>query len=300
MTLQQLKYITTIADLGSISKASEQLYVSQPSISSALKELETEINIKLFSRTNRGLAITLEGIEFLSYARQILEQFNLLEDKYIKKAKVKKKFGISTQHYSFVVKAFINMVENYDLDNYEFALRETKTYEVIDDVRFFRSELGIIYMNNFNKTVLSRVINDYDLQFNELFECDIYVYVAKSNPLAKQKTIEIKQLEEYPCLSFEQGVQNSLYFSEEVLSNFHYKKLIKANDRATMLNLMRGLNAYTLCSGIISEELNGLEYIAIPLNSNEKMKIGYIKNNSMELSDISKNFLKEIYELVNN
>lgn len=299
MTLQQLKYIITIANEGSLSKASEKEFVSQPSMSAMLKELENEIGIKLFNRTNRGLVITTQGVEFLAYARQVVEQFSLIENKYINKQVTKKIFNISTQHYSFAIKAFINMVNNqeFDMQKYEFAIRETKTHEVIDDVKYLKSEIGVLYLNDFNQTVISRFLKDYSLEFIELFKCNIYVYLHKDNPLAIEKTINFEDLQKYPNLSFEQGDFNSFYFAEEVFSTYDYSQKIRVNDRATMLNLMKGLNGYTLCSGIISQDLNGQDYTAIPLDCDEVMSIGYIKKINIPLSDLARKYIDEIIKI---
>lgn len=294
MTLQQLKYMIAIAENGTLSKAAEQSFISQPSLSESLKELEKELGIQLFTRTNRGLLITTDGSEFLAYARQVVEQYSLLEGKYIKKENTRKKFAISTQHYSFAVKAFIEMAKRFNIDEYNFAIRETKTHEVIDDVREFRSELGILYLNTFNKKILGRFFKDYNLEFHPLFSCRVYVYLWEGHPLRKNECITLEELQEYPHLSFEQGIYNSFYFAEEVLSDVNYKQVIKANDRATMLNLMKGLNAYTLCSGIISEDLNGGEYRAIPLDSEEMMEIGYIKKDGIPVSELGTIYLKEL------
>ena len=238
MTLTQLRYIIAIADTGSMNEAAKSLFISQPSLSLAVKELEKEIGTELFKRSNRGVSVTQEGMEFLSYARQVVEQYQLMESRYIEKKNIKKKFGVSMQHYTFAVNAFVEMVKQFGMDEYEFAVRETKTYEVIQDVKDFHSEIGILYMNEFNKKVLSKMLQESGLEFHPLLECGIYVYMWKGHPLADKEEISIEELEEYPCLSFEQGEYNSFYFAEEVLSTYEYKRLIKANDRATMLNLM--------------------------------------------------------------
>lgn len=299
MTLQQLKYIITIANEGSLSKASEKEFISQPSMSAMLKELENEIGIKLFNRTNRGLVITAQGDEFLAYARQVVEQYSLIENKYINKSVSKKTFNISTQHYSFAIKAFINMINNqhFDMQKYEFAIRETKTHEVIDDVRHLKSEIGVLYLNHFNKTIISKFLKEYSLEFVELFVCNIYVYIYKDNPLSTQEKITFEDLQKYPNLAFEQGEFNSFYFAEEVFSTYDFKQKIRVNDRATMLNLMRGLNGYTLCSGIISQDLNGEDYKAIPLDSDEVMSIGYIKKESIPLTDLALKYIDEIKKI---
>ncbi len=300
MTLQQLKYIIAIANQGSLSKASEKEHISQPSMSAVLKDVEFEIGLSLFTRTNRGLTITPQGEEFLAYARQVVEQYSLIENKYINKQQNKQIFNISSQHYSFAVKAFINMVntKSFDIQKYEFAIRETKTHEVIDDVKNLKSEIGILYLNHFNKTILNKFLKEHDLEFTELFECNIFVYLYRKNPLAQQDKITLEDLQNYPNLSFEQGEHNSFYFAEEVFSTYDYKQKIKVNDRATMLNLMRGLNGYTLCSGIISQDLNGKDYKAIPLDSQEVMTIGYIKKSKLPLSDLALKYICELKKLL--
>lgn len=298
MTLQQLKYITYLAETCSINKASKLAFISQPSMSTALKDIETEIETKLFNRNNKGLVITKEGIEFLSYTKQIIQQYSLLEDKYLNNKNSKKNFSISTQHYSFAVKAFINMANFYDTVDYELSINETKTHEVIEDVKCLHSEIGILYINDFNKQILNRIFQESEIEFKSLCICDVYVYMWNKNPLANEPVIDLEQLEPYPCLSFDQGKENSFYFSEEVLSTHNHKRIIKVNDRGTMLNLMKGLGGYTFCSGIISEELNGDEYVAIPLSSKEKMEIGYIKKTSMELSELAMKYLEEFKKLI--
>lgn len=294
MTLTQLNYAITVANANSMNEAARSLFISQPSLSAAIKELEEEIGVELFRRTNRGISLTPEGEEFIGYARQVTEQYRLIESRYISKEKIKKKFGVSTQHYTFAVNAFVEMVKQFGMDEYEFAIHETKTYDVIEDVKNFRSEIGILYVNDFNKKVLTKLFHEYNLEFHELLNCGIYVYMWKGHPLARQEEIALEELDEYPCLSFEQGTYNSFYFAEEVLSTYDYKRLIKANDRATLLNLMVGLNGYTLCSGIICEELNGSDYCAVKLKSDEMMTIGYLVRKGVAISELGQKYLEEI------
>ena len=294
MTLQQLRYAVSVANNKSMNKAAEEMFITQPNLSSSIKDLEEEIGIEMFLRSNRGVVITPEGEEFLAYARQMIDMYSLIEDKYIEKKSLKKKFSVSMQHYTFAVEAFMNIARDYGMEDYEFAVHETKTFEVIDNVKKQKSEIGVLYLNDFNEKALRKVFRDNQLEFVELFDCDIYVYLAKSNPLAQKEIIDFEDLTEYPCLSFDQGDYNSFYFAEEVYSTYDYKKLIKANDRATLLNLMVGLNAYTLCSGIICEELNGDGYDAIPLNTSDTMTIGYIKKKNMPLSQLGKKYIEEL------
>ena len=294
MTLTQLRYVITVASVDSMSEGARILFISQPSLSASVKELETEIGIELFRRTNRGISLTPEGEEFIGYARQVVEQYELMESKYIEKEKIKKKFSVSMQHYTFAVNAFVEMVKQFGMDEYEFAVRETKTYDVIEDVKNFKSEIGILYVNNFNRNVLEKLFRESNLEFHEILKCHIYVYLWKGHPLAVKESITLKDLEEYPCLSFDQGSNNSFYFAEEVLSTYEYKRLIKANDRATMLNLMVGLNGYTLCSGIICEDLNGSDYCAVKLQSDEVMTIGYLARKGIAISPLGRKYLEEI------
>ena len=298
MTLQQLRYVIEVAKTGSMNVAAKQLFVSQPSLSMAIRELENDVHISIFERTTKGVVITAEGEEFLGYARQIINQVELLEDKYIEAGQIKKKFGVSAQHYSFAVKAFVEMVKGFDMDKYEFAIREARTYDVIHDVVTGKSEIGILYTNEFNEKVLNKIFKDNQLEFINLFTCQGYAYLWKNHPLAGKKVIALEELQDYPCLSFEQGDNNSFYFAEEILSTYDFKKTIKSNDRATNLNLMVGLNAFTLCSGIICEELNGSDYIAVKLAEEVTMDIGYIKRAHMNISEIGELYIEEIKKYV--
>lgn len=299
MTLQQLKYALAIADCGSMNEAAKQLFLSQPSLSENMKELETEIGLQIFLRSNRGIVITPEGEEFLGYARQVTEQFGLLSAKYIEK-KTKEKFSVSMQHYTFAVKAFVETVKAVGMEQYEFAVHETTTYDVIENVKNFKSEIGVLYLNDFNEKVMTKIIRENGLEFTELFCCDTYVYLWSGHPLAGQKQISMSELDEYPCLSFDQGRHNSLYLAEEMKSTYEYKRLIKANDRATLLNLMVGINAYTLCSGMICQELNGGDYIAIPLVESERMRLGYVKRKGAKISHIGERYIAELEKYKEN
>jgi len=294
MTLTQLKYAITVANASSMNEAARSLFISQPSLSTAIKDLEEEIGVEIFRRTNRGISLTPEGEEFIGYARQVVEQYRLIESKYVAKEKIRKKFGVSMQHYTFAVNAFVEMVKQFGMDEYEFAVHETRTYDVIEDVKNFRSEIGILYLNDFNRKVLTKLFHECNLEFHKILKCGIYVYMWKGHPLAGKKEIAIEELDEYPCLSFEQGNYNSFYFAEEVLSTYEYKRLIKANDRATLLNLMVGLNGYTMCSGIICEELNGSDYCAVKLKSDEVMTIGYLVRKGVTISPLGQKYLEEI------
>lgn len=299
MTLIQLHYLIVIAETNSLNKAAEQLYVSQPSLTSAIKELEKELGVTLLYRSGRGVTLTNDGVEFLLYAKQLYSQYEAVLEKYGMGGAHKKKFGVSTQHYSFAVKAFVDMAKEFDMSRYEFAVRETRTAEVIRDVSTMKSEIGILYLCDFNRKSMEKLLKSASLEFHHLIECQAYVYIWKKHPLAKEKTIQFEQLNGYPCLSFEQGENSSFYFAEEILSTNEYSQVIKTNDRATMLNLMVGLNGYTLCSGIICEELNGSDYIAVPFQEDEQnlnivMEIGYVVRKNTILSKMGESYVDKL------
>ena len=281
MTLQQLRYVIGIAKVGSFNKAAENLFISQPSLTAAIRDLEEEIGIVIFNRTSRGVSLTPDGEEFVAQANQLYHHYETLRGRYDKAVQQKKKFAVSTQHYSFAVKSFVEMVKKFNIDEYEFALRETKTKDVIDDVAGLKSEIGILYLSNFNRKYINYLFKERDLEFHHLIDCKAYAYMWKNHPLATRKSVNLMDLSQYPCLSFEQSESGSYYFAEEILSTNEYHRTIKANDRATMLNLMVGLNGYTLCSGIISEEINGSDYVAVPFKDakgedDRTMEIGYV------------------------
>lgn len=302
MTLQQLKYAITISETGSLNKAAETLYISQPSLTTAIQELEKEIGIRIFNRSGRGVTLTNDGTEFILYSRQVYGQYNLLVEKYSPDSSIKKKFGVSSQHYSFAVKAFVEMVKNFDTAEYEFAIRETKTRDIINDVYTLRSEIGILYLNDFNRKPLTKLFESNGLCFHTLTECKPFVYLWKGHPLANESSICFEQLLDYPCLSFEQGESSSFYLSEEILSTANYLRTIKTCDRATMLNLMIGLNGYTLCSGIICEELNGTDFLAVPFEADSSdgiMEIGCIVRKNTMLSEMGRLYISELKKYLN-
>lgn len=299
MTLQQMNYVITISETGSFNRAAEKLYIAQPSLSSAVHELEKELGVILFNRGGKGATLTADGASFLPYARSVMTQYQNLLEAYGKQGLHRQKFAVSTQHYSFAVKAFVDLTRSYDVAEYEFAIRETRTKQVIDDVISSRSEIGILYLGDFNRKVLTKMINGNGLEFHHLIDCNAYVYLWKGHPLAEREAIAFEDLAPYPCLSFEQGEESNFYLAEEILATNDYPRIIKCCDRATMLNLMVGLNGYTLCSGIICEELNGSDYIAVPYqadeeNPNSLMEIGYITKKNSILSRMCEQYIEEL------
>lgn len=294
MTLQQLKYVVTVAEKGTISDAAKELFISQPSLTNAIKELENEMHITIFNRTNKGIVISNKGDEFLAYARQVLDQANLLEEKYLNVKKQSPIFSVSAQHYSFAVNAFVDVIREFDGSQYDFTLRETQTYEIIEDVSRLKSEIGLLYTSTKNEEIILKLIKQKGLVFKELFQAKPHVFISSKHPLAEQSSISLTELEDYPYLSFEQGEYNSFYFSEEILSTLDRKKNIKVRDRATLFNLAIGLNGYTVSSGVISKELNGENIIARPLQVDEIMRVGVIMQKDMLLSRYGETYVEAL------
>ena len=291
MTLQQLRYIVAIAETGTFSAAARELFITQPSLTKMVRELEKGMNIQIFERTNKGVHLSKDGEIFLGYARQVLEQADLLESRYKKKAGGKQEFTVSTQHYSFAVNAFVDLIKEYGGETYDFSLQETQTYTIIDDVAHMRSEIGILYYNEFNRAVLQKIFKTNDLEFRELFVAEPHVFLNSDHPLAGRKSVSMEELAPYPYLSYIQGDHNAFYFSEEIFSTVVRSKNIRVSDRATLFNLLIGLNGYTVCSGVIDQKLNGASIIAVPLRKEGEMHIGLLTHKQTHLSRLGQAYV---------
>ncbi|HGK6543730.1 TPA: LysR family transcriptional regulator [Streptococcus agalactiae] len=298
MRIQQLQYVIKIVETGSMNEAAKQLYITQPSLSNAVRNLETEMGIQIFIRNPKGITLTKDGMEFLSYARQILEQAALLEERYKGDNTSRELFSVSSQHYAFVVNAFVALFNGTDMTQYELFLRETRTWEIIDDVKNFRSEIGVLFLNSYNRDVLTKLFDDNSLIATTLFTTTPHIFVSKSNPLANRKKLNMKDLEDYPYLSYDQGLHNSFYFSEEMMSQIPHPKSIVVSDRATLFNLMIGLDGYTVATGILNSKLNGDEIVAIPLDVDDVIDIVYIRHDKANLSKMGQKFIDYLLEEV--
>lgn len=298
MRIQQLQYVIKIVETGSMNEAAKQLYITQPSLSNAVRNLETEMGIQIFIRNPKGITLTKDGMEFLSYARQILEQTALLEERYKGDNTSRELFSVSSQHYAFVVNAFVALFNGTDMTQYELFLRETRTWEIIDDVKNFRSEIGVLFLNSYNRDVLTKLFDDNSLIATTLFTTTPHIFVNKSNPLANRKKLNMKDLEDYPYLSYDQGLHNSFYFSEEMMSQIPHPKSIVVSDRATLFNLMIGLDGYTVATGILNSKLNGDEIVAIPLDVDDVIDIVYIRHDKANLSKMGQKFIDYLLEEV--
>lgn len=291
MTIQQLKYIITVAETGSITEAAKKLYISQPSLSNAIKDIEKETKLTVFHRSRQGIALTKEGLEFLGYARSVVQQMELLENLFVSNEPAKLRFGVSTQHYTFTSNAFVEMVERFGQERYEFILNETQTIQIMEDVKNRFSDLGILFISNGNKAIIRKELEDRRLQFFELFTAKPHVFLSADHPLAERKSVTLSQLRDYPRLNFIQGSYESSYFSEELFSDVESDRIIRVSDRGAIVNLMIGMNAYTISSGIFPRYLQGDAIVSVPLSEKEEMHIGYIINEHQELSPLAEDYI---------
>ena len=298
MTLQQLRYAIAVADAGSITAAAARLFIAQPSLSKALSELEAEMGVTIFERSARGVRPTEDGTRFLSYARQVVEQADLLESQFVHGTPVRRVFAVSSQHYAFVVNAFVELVREIGRERYEFSLREGTTAGIIDDVRTQRSEVGVIYRSEFNREVITGAVRRADLRFEPLFVAAPHVFVSRTSPLAGRESVTLDDLAPFPRLSYDQGTQNSFYFSEELHPTQMVDKQIVVTDCATLFNLLIGLDGYTISSGILSADLNGEDIVSVPLESDERMEVGLLRLAGRPLSPVAARYVEHLREYV--
>ncbi|MCR5529147.1 DNA-binding transcriptional regulator, LysR family [Oscillospiraceae bacterium] len=300
MTIQQLKYVIAIAECGSISMAAQRMFVAQSSVSKSVAELEKEMGITIFNRNNKGVYLSEDGTKFLSYARQVIEQTELLEREFKSAPPPRRVFSVSSQHYAFVVNAFVELVKEYGEDKYEFTLRELKTAEIIEDIRTSRSDIGILFLSGFNREVIQHILSNEEMEFVKLFTAKPHVFVSWKNPLALKKKVTLEDLKAYPRLTYDQGIKNSFYFAEELHITEESPKNIVVSDRATLFNLLIGLNGYTIASGVLSSDLNGDDIVSIPLASDEYMDIGYITLKDKPLNAITNRYIEHLTQYISN
>lgn len=295
MTILQLKYVIALAGASSMREAASRLFISQPALSSTIRELEEELSIQIFERNNKGVSITDAGREFLAYAKQAVSQYELIEDRYIDKWKDKKHFSVSMQHYVFAVHAFINTVKQYDSEKYVYAVHETKTDEVLSNVKDMKSEIGIISYSKSNEKLIKKLFREFQLEFTPLMTRNTYVYLWKKHPLADRKDLSLDELTEYPCVSFDQNSESDYYLTEEALGDYDFNKLIKSNDRATTAELMASLNGYSIGTGNMTESIALRDgFACIKLKEEDPLTIGYIVRGNHTISEIGNTYIEEL------
>ncbi|MCR5208685.1 MAG: LysR family transcriptional regulator [Lachnospiraceae bacterium] len=299
MTLQQLKYAMVVARTGSMNKAAESLYISQPTLTNTIRGLEEETGITLFNRTNKGVNLTSEGSDFIFYAKKVCDQYEQLIWRYDGKGNTRKVFSVSTQHYAFVCEAFAEVVKAYDASTFHFSILETTTPKTIEDVSSQISEVGVLFLSDFNRVELNRIFVDNGLTYKKIVSCRFYVYLGKNHPLADRTMIDYEDIIKYPLITYEQGKNSPLYMSEEIFAEQDYPYSVKVSDRASMLQIMKKLNGFTFCSGAVKGAVGWSDYKVIPLRESahlpySSMEIGYIHKD--ELSEIGKKFIDELYK----
>ncbi len=295
MNMNQLKYVLETANSSSMREASTRLFVSQPALSASIRELEEELGILIFERTNKGISLTEAGREFISYAKKAVGQYEILEDRYLSKDSGKERFSVSTQHYNFAIKAFTKVISQMRPDRYVFSIHETKTKEVLDDVRSLKSEVGILSFSGSNESVIKKLFRDYGLEFTPLMRRETYVYVWRDHPFAGRTELSIDEMQDYPCVSFDQSSDGNFYLTEEAMADYSFTKLIKSDDRATTMELIAELHGYSIGSGMLSGEdaiLQGL--VAIKLKEEDPLIIGYITRKGSVLSHYGEVYIEEL------
>ena len=295
MNITQLKYVLKVAASSSMREASTKLYVSQPALSASIRELEDEIGIIIFERTNKGITLTDDGREFLTYAKKAVGQYGILEDRYLSRDSDKEKFSVSTQHYNFAIKAFTDVIKRLDPEKYVFSIHETKTKKVLDDVGSLKSAVGVISFSSSNEALIKKLFRDYQLEFTPLMKRDTYVYVWKNHKFAGYKEISIEEMHDFPCVSFDQTGDGNVYLTEEAMADYSFDKMIKSDDRATTMEIIAELGGYSVGSGMLSKEgsiLQGL--VGIKMKEEDPLTIGYITRKGGALSRYGEEYIKEL------
>ena len=297
MTIQQCKYVLEILKKGSFNEAAKTLYIAQSSLSAAVKSLESELNIKIFERSNNGVCLTSDGAEFVRYASQIIEQNDFILAKYKSEQRYQKLY-IATQHYDFVADIFGKMLNTVTDDSYKISLIETKTYNVINDVENGYCDIGIIAIKNTDFDIMKRILINKKLNFTPLFKTSPHVFVRKKHPVCNQNILTYTQLMQYPFVSYEQGNHNVSFFTEEIMESIDVKKHIEISDRASLMNVLMTTDSYTIGTGIMPSALNEGKIISIPLESSSYYNIGYIFHTDRKCSDLTAHFINMLEELV--
>ena len=295
MNITQIRYVLEVANSSSIREASTKLFISQPALSASIHELEEELGILIFERTNKGVSLTEAGREFVAYAKKVTSQYEILEDRYISKDSDKERFSVSTQHYNFAIKAFTNVLKGNYPDKFAFSIHETKTREVLEDVKSLKSEVGIIGFSGANEAVIKKLIKEYGLVFTPLMRRETYIYVWEDHEFAGRKEISLEELSDYPCVSFDQSDDSNFYLTEEAMADYDFKKMIKSDDRATTMEIIAELHGYSIGSGMLSGDtaiLKGM--VAIKLKEEDPLTIGYLVRKGSTMSAYGAAYVEEL------
>lgn len=296
MTIQQCKYVLEILKRGSFNEAAKTLFIAQSSLSASVKALESELNIKIFERSNSGVLLTDEGAEFVRYASCIAEQNDFIADRYTDGNKCKN-LHIATQHYDFVADIFTKMINSITDDAYKVSLKETQTYNVIKEVENGYCDIGIIAIKNTDYDIMNRFLGNKKLEFTPILKAEPHVFVSKEHFLSRKDCVTYTELKEFPFVSYEQGKHANSFFTEEIMEDTVYNRHIEISDRASLMNVLLTTDCYTIGTGIMPSNLNEGKIVSIPLESEDYYNIGYILNSDRKISDMTKCFIKMLNEM---
>ena len=294
VTIQQLKYIVSVVENGTITEAAKKLYISQPSLSNAIKDIEEEVGITIFIRSRAGIVVTPEGMEFVGYARQVLRQMEILEDKYISHTPGKVRFCVSSPHYVFTTNAFVDIVEAFGKERFEFILHETTVHQILEDVKNRFSDLGIIYISHDNEPTIRKTLEESKLSFSPLFTVKPQVFIRDTHPLTRWDSVKLDDLQRYPRINFMQSTEDPMRLAEELYSELSTEKSIMVSDTGSLVNLLLGTDAYTISNGFFPRYLQGTKIVGVPLAEDEEMHIGYILSEKQELSELGRAYVEKI------
>ena len=298
MTVQQCRYALEIAKQGSFNEAAKNLFVAQSSLSSSIKALEEELGITVFDRVSNGVLLTEEGAEFIRYATQLVEQHDFVLKRYSYQQSSQKLY-ISTQHYDFVADIFGKLLWETKAESYQFALRETQTYQVIREIETAYSDIGVLAIKGNDDGIMKRYLHKKGLLFTPFLKAFPHVFVRKKHPLAKEKSLCYHQLKEYAYVSYEQGEHHNSFFTEEIMNSFSDKH-IEISDRASLMNVLLSTDCYTVGTGIMPSALNNGNIVSIPLDSEEFYTIGYILHGNKKITPLMERFIALLMELGQN
>lgn len=295
MTILQLKYVVAVSTSSSMREASGKLFVSQPALSQTIRDLEEELGIRIFERTNKGISLTEEGNEFLGFAKQAVSQYEIVENKYLSSNSGKDYYSISMQHYVFAVHAFVEAIQKADARSFSYLIKETRTDEVLKNVRDYKSEIGILAYSDGNKNIINKLMREYELEFHPLMVCDTYAYLSDKHPLADRKELSVEDLKAYPCVTFDQTNETEFYLSEEALAGYDFDKIIRSNDRATSCEILTMLNGFAVGTGIMIDSYALSDsFVSIKLKEEDPLTIGYITKKKHVLSEFGGLYIKEL------
>ena len=294
MNIQQLRYVVAIANSGTFREAAEKMYVSQPSLSISVRDLEKELGFKIFRRTSSGTFLTRRGMEFYEKAQDVVKGFDIFQNQYASPEEEKKEFSISSQHYDFLPPLMTEFSIRYP-ENKNFRIFESTTVQILDEVAQGHSELGIIYLNRQNTKGIMQRVDKLGLEVVDLIPFHTHIYLRKGHPLAKKKKLVMEDLAQLPTVRFTQEKDEYLYYSENFVDTSSSSQMFNVTDRATLNGILERTDAYATGSGFLdSQSVNGIT--VIPLEDNLDNKMVYVKREEMDLSPVAEKFVEVMVE----